>query len=291
MVIFNCIDTLRDPDEFRLTISGNHKIGYKEKCRRIAGDEKDLHGDVFFITNALLTSFYSYLSHLNTLRPTIKDVEAPLLDFYSKITTFKLIFDKPVPMDVLLPWQVNSLNTPLYSQEQLVYEGDVFAGMAFIDEVLNIRNKIQLWLNPIAIKTNQGNLKNILNLPDYETTKQLEVNTFLYRCKQLNIYPDFVDGKLIRSYDSSGVLPLCWAEIWFALENNIMAGVCPYCYSIYRFNPKGLTKAHCGKKECRTAYLKDKNGSHWEAERKTGRPSGRKPGRPKQNIKKRLIDK
>lgn len=282
MVIFNCSDKLRDLNEFRLTISGNKKIGYKERYRRIAGDEDDVHGDMFSITDALLTSFHSYLSEQNTFLPTIEEVETPLFDFYAMITPLKLRFDKPVPMDIMLPWQVNDLNTPLYSEEQIVFEGNAFAGTALINEVLQIRNKIQLWLNPIAIKTNQKRLKSILNLPDYEAKRQLEVNVFLHRCKQLNIYPRFVGEELVRSYESSGLLPLCWAEIWFALENNIMAGVCPYCYRVYQFHPQGLTKCHCGKKECKTAYLKEKNGPHWESDRKAiPKNQGRKPGRPK----------
>lgn len=151
------------------------------------------------------------------------------------------------------------------------------------------------WISLAAMKS-QPNFKQKKN-NFFGSTMFYGIDTAAYyfktRCEQLKISPiypfygepDPEKGRypLARYHLSRSLIALCWAEIWYAVEYEIKAGICPYCGAIFVYAKNNRLKYHCGETSCKTAYNKAVKGPHWEAERKFTRISGRKPGRPKKN--------
>lgn len=257
---------------FYSSINDGHKEGVKYRHEPL------------YLTGLLLRSCYKFtfsVASNNKANPP-KDVfphpskiNPVIAGFYKKVAreeiTPEMIPDEPVP------WGVET-DEPAPS---FLKEGSEFAkSVSFVREVKNLCKVVMSWLSPEALKNQRGDMAKLLN-PD-EAFIHKDLNSFFYyRCRQLIAIPEFYDGEIITRYESSGILPLCWAEIWHALENKIRAGVCPFCGSAY-INSPHKSKAHCGRSECKTAYLKEKNGPRWESERKTRKDPERKGilGRP-----------
>lgn len=115
------------------------------------------------------------------------------------------------------------------------------------------------------------------------------VNTgFFYgRSRELISYPQYLNGTLIKNFESNSLLALCWGEIWWALEKQeIKCSVCYYCGSVF-FPPKNnLRKATCGNKDCKKKHVIDQHGGleqykEWERDRHKKKNIGGKRGRPK----------
>ena len=85
-------------------------------------------------------------------------------------------------------------------------------------------------------------------------------------------------------YDSVGLLPLCWAEVYYSRVNNIRTRICPYCGKIFEVPLNNPWKHFCQDKVCKQAYVIEKHGGiegyrEWERTRK--KSTGGKRGRPK----------
>lgn len=122
------------------------------------------------------------------------------------------------------------------------------------------------------------------------------VECFLERCKHLYIrpelHPKLFNGQLVTLYTADELLPLAWAEVWYALGHHLRFGVCPFCSGIYPLPKHGPSKTFCGGRECHRAKLIQDHGGiegyrEWERVRKKKRKFGskRKVGRPKKPVK------
>jgi len=94
------------------------------------------------------------------------------------------------------------------------------------------------------------------------------------RAKEVRTMPAITEeGVLERVHQSKGLLPLAWMEIWYALDHDINAKVCPYCAKVFVPSPFHPRTAHCQGDECKKAYLIQQKGGiegyrKWERERK-----------------------
>jgi hypothetical protein len=94
------------------------------------------------------------------------------------------------------------------------------------------------------------------------------------RARQVVTAPSITkDETMIRTYESNGLLPLAWMEIWHALEHNIKYKVCPYCGRVFTPSPFHPQTKHCNGKDCRRINLITEKGGidgykEWEKERK-----------------------
>lgn len=78
----------------------------------------------------------------------------------------------------------------------------------------------------------------------------------------------YVRGNKIKSrcyYSSAGILPLVWAEIKFAIENDIFIRRCPSCDNYFALAKNAMKKLYCNDK-CRDKYRvqKDKQNPNYE---------------------------
>lgn len=96
------------------------------------------------------------------------------------------------------------------------------------------------------------------------------------RSTQVTTTPAIVNDTLARVHQSKGLLPLAWMEIWYALDHDIKARVCPYCAKVFIPSPFHPRTIHCQGDECKKTHLiKQKGGPDgyrkWERERKQKR--------------------
>ncbi len=117
----------------------------------------------------------------------------------------------------------------------------------------------------------------------------LAAEAFLYRCRQLQTRPEInselFNGQLTTLYESDTLLPLAWAEVWYALQNKLRFRVCPYCGKVFKLPNNAPFKSYCGDADCRQKYLIDYHGGleayrEWERVRKK-KLGGGKRGRPR----------
>lgn len=108
--------------------------------------------------------------------------------------------------------------------------------------------------------------------------------------KKVKTYPsfsnDYKTNKLVMAkiHESDNPIALCWSEIWYALEHQIKARICPYCGKVFRIPPNNPNTKHCQSYKCKKANNIEKMGGiekylEWDRERKK-RPKYRKRGRP-----------
>lgn len=191
-----------------------------------------------------------------------------LKTFYTNLLQSEAIIDAPVPQEAMFKFlnlQIMDddsdapkplLNTAQFTKSQLFrYE------IGFICEIINA------WFNPRFRKQYPGSLSfedhsSFLGEPSRET--------FYYRCEGLKTSPSILNGILITNLKSTGLLPLAWAEIWTAYQNDIRAGVCRYCGRVFYVPPNSQVKASCGDKKCKNEHNNQRNNTKYggEGERK-----------------------
>lgn len=230
------------------------------------------------LTSCLLNSCYKFILPTLSNSPDLPRFPHPskinqcLIEFYKALTGQEEIFDTPTPWEIYTEDPIPANN----KSDSAFHESVMFSY-----EILALSEAVRFWLSPTSIRSMKNSpVATLLNPVQRFSYKRFN-GFFYYRCNQLRMYPEFRDGKITTKYESLGILPLCWAEIWYALERKIRAGVCPYCGSVY-LNSKYKSKAHCVQSECKKYYLREKNGPGWEAARKSLRDPSRKgiPGRP-----------
>lgn len=161
-----------------------------------------------------------------------------------------------------------------------------FAIQSLLLEALAIIQVVNIWFNPKYLdkkrdffKENKvkSSLKEIQNAEVDMRSQTLASLFFHVRCRSLRFMPfwDVKTGKLCVQYDSDDVISLCWGEIWQALQQNILAGICPYCGKIYLYPANSHYKASCLSKECKNKSIIARQGSE-EAYRKYERDRKRK---------------
>jgi len=136
----------------------------------------------------------------------------------------------------------------------------------------------------------------LVEAPAGDLAEGFAVECFLERCKQLYARPEMhqelFNGQLVTVYITDTLLPLAWAEIWYALDHRLKFGVCPFCNGTYKIPVNAPWKGFCGEKECRKAKLINDHGGieeyrKWERKRKNERKyrtTKKKRGRPKKLV-------
>lgn len=233
--------------------------------------------NILFLTGALLRSFYKILSPNNfniTPLPSTEDTYSTLRNFYAEVTGQNEIVDEALPVDII---------TKVSFPENYKKDEDFYITVNFLMEVHTLLHAIRFWLHP---KEGQ-NIVSLLFKEPWLTRKY--TGFFQLRCSEFTTWPILSEGKFTRIYESHGILPLCWAEIWNAIERGVKAGLCPYCWDIYLYPPNNYQKAHCGRDKCKKAHIISQQGGkegyrEWERTRKN-MPEGtkRQRGRPKKD--------
>lgn len=232
----------------------------------------------FFLTSTLLKAAKDY-----KLTPFSTNYKDCLEKFYLNTIHEKYILDDPAPTKVILSPILTPESEELYivpeEDESKIYPWlkETSIVMDYSVEITQLYNYVAYVLSPEAVrKDEQSSIKALLS-PDLNTfQKKLATSILIYRCKQLHTYPEYFNNQLVRTYESTvGLFPLCWAEIWNAIENKIMAGVCPYCWSVYKIKSKGTIKKICGSEECKYLRQIENNGT-----KRTTKGTQEKPGRP-----------
>lgn len=133
----------------------------------------------------------------------------------------------------------------------------------------------------------------LFDAPTGDLAEGFAVECFLERCRQLYARPEMhqelFNGQLVTVYITDTLLPLAWAEIWYALDHRLKFGVCPFCNGVYEIPVNAPWKSFCGEKECRKAKVIQDHGGieeyrKWERKRKNERKyrtTKKKRGRPK----------
>lgn len=223
----------------------------------------------FFLTRGLLKNFHRLLS---PEKPDFSEAyfeafKASFKNFYLETTGSALILDKTVPIEFIAGDVSEGIkNNPIYDCVNLA------------SEIYTLKHAVHFWLHPKAGKKNTA------------PSTMGQVNDYLFlRSNDLLSFPMFVDGEIVKVYFSNGLLPLCWAEIWYAIDHKIKAGVCPYCWDIFIYPNNNYQKAHCGSPECKRAHIINQHGGEegyrkWESSRKKiSTEEKRKKGRPKKS--------
>jgi len=230
----------------------------------------------FFLTGTLLRHFYKLLSNKAeiTPMPSPEDVYAALKNFYMEVSGQPNILDKAIPIDFMI-------NDPI--PQSIRDNTELYESTNFIIEVYNFIQAIRFWLHPIEGKKTIAMLFNNPSL----TTKY--TGFFSARCREFKSWPILHEGQFRPVYESKGILPLCWAEVWHAIDHKIKTGLCPYCWDVFTYPSNNYQKAHCGRNECKKAHIIKQHGGEegyrkWESSRKIIPDiEKRKRGRPKKN--------
>lgn len=165
----------------------------------------------------------------------------------------------------------------------------------FLIEVRALRYAVRRWIHeregPYFHLTSFAAI--LFDAPPEDLAEGFAVECFLERCKQLSarpeLHPELFNGQLVTLYIADGLLPLVWAEIWYALDHYLKFGICPFCDGAYPLPKHAPFKTFCGGKECRKKKLIHDHGGieeyrKWERKRKNERKhrkDKRKVGRPK----------
>lgn len=142
-------------------------------------------------------------------------------------------------------------------------------------EVWFLRQIIRSWLNPRDIANSD-----ITFDPITKSKISFALNFHEYRHKQTTSDPIILGSHPAIRYTAPSLLPLCWEEVWYALEYKIAVGSCLECSEIYLYKPKHPNQAICGSEKCKYQRDKRKNGESVSAQNKKNRKQGRRPGRP-----------
>ncbi|KJS18543.1 MAG: hypothetical protein VR69_00145 [Peptococcaceae bacterium BRH_c4b] len=259
--------------EFLTTHPDNYSLEYEDYFSNSfsTGSPKT----TFFLTGTLLRHFYKLLSGKteNDPLPSPENVNAALKSFYTEATGQPDILDEPIRVDRMI-------NDPLPKSVQ--ENTELYKTTNFLIEVFQLTHAIRFWLHP---KHHKQHIQMLFEKPSH-TTKFTGI--FYYRCRELKSWPMLYKGKFEPVYESNGVLPLCWAEIWHAIDHNIKTGLCPYCWDVYTYPSNNYQKAHCGKSECKQAHIINQHGGikgyqEWERTRKQKSGNGKR-GRPKNSV-------
>lgn len=235
-----------------------------------------VHGGTLFLASELIRAFYPLIK--GQALPGKKEVWQALDVFTKNITGLPFIGDKPIKLKDLF-WERMFASVPEDMRDEAV----------ILAEVNSLSYAITNWL---------GNLET----PDlrldgwaffFSAPRSIAygfANYCLYhRSRQITTHPEthpeLFGGKLLRVHESRhGLLPLCWAEVWYCLEHKKRARVCPYCGKVFLPPPNNPKTAYCQGGPCRRAYLIEKHGGiegyrEWERTRK--KKSSGKRGRPR----------
>lgn len=236
--------------------------------------QKIIYGKNFILCSALFRNLYVIIEDVlrDGKMPAAAAVEDALRSFYREVNQDDEILDMPITAwnltSKMLYWLCGSDPEP---DEQ----GMVF----YFAEALGLYGLIVTWLDPWEVAGGQVNSKKWLGD---------EENNFFFRkrCRQFHVNPTVINKQFTFYHDSPGILPLCWAELLYALQKKQKASICLYCNNVYLFPSNNYQKCTCGQPACRKAYLINKHGgikgyNAWEAERKKN--SSGKRGRPRKS--------
>ncbi len=230
------------------------------------------HGKNFILCSALFRNLNGVINDVlrSGIMPAAPAIEDALHKFYREMTGDDEITDSPIP--------VNNLTNNLLYMLCGCNPGMDEPGMApFFSEALALYGLIVTWLDPREVAGGQAIAKKWLGDED---------NNFFFkqRCRQFHFNLTVIDETFTYYHDSTGLLPLCWAELLYALQNKQKASVCPFCQNVYLFPGNNYQKGNCGQRNCRKASLIHKHGGiegykAWETQRK--KSPGGKRGRPR----------
>ena len=218
-----------------------------------------------FVANALLTAFHGVSNN--------SQVEEAIYKFTSTVTG-KEVNECPV-------------NIPVW--EKLFPDKS-----PFLLEVSGLRHAVEWWLHKgHKPKVNINALFAVLfDGRDLDVREGLAVDALLFRSKQFYARPamsgnDLFDGELITLYAADSLIPLAWAEVWYAVEHRLPFGLCPFCSGIYLIPNSAPFKSFCGGSKCRREKIIQDHGGiegyrQWERDRKI-KNSGKR-GRPKKPV-------
>ena len=247
-------------------------------------DAKD--GVHLFICNYLMTEF----------RPIIADEASSIYESFEALNRFT----KHIASNLFSQEESVPIDDQMWKDLEVEGSSEHRTAAVYYCEALAMEYAINHWLG--ELKTPNLNMDGFMLLSNFTTFREEphfpsemlflpdEFSKYCIhqRSKQVTTHPEthsfMLSDKLYRVYESvHGLLPLCWMEIWYCLEHNIRARVCPYCgrvFKPYKTNPNTM---HCGDRNCkRLAFIKRKGGQEkyreWERNRKK-KPGGKR-GRP-----------
>jgi len=237
-------------------------------CRQ----QKVIHGRNFMLCSALFGNMNGIINDVlrNGKMPDVDTVEGALRSFYREVNKDDEITDRPISAG-------NLTANLFYLLCGCDPEADEPGMISFFSEALALYGLIVTWLDPREVAGGQVNAKKWLGDED---------NNFFFkqRCRQFHFNLTVIDETFTYYHDSTGLLPLCWAELLYALQNKQKASVCPFCQNVYLFPGNNYQKGNCGQRNCRKASLIHKHGGiegykAWETQRK--KSPGGKRGRPR----------
>lgn len=217
------------------------------------------------ITSLLIESFFSLIEQV--VPPTNDNYEAAK----NKIDTILGIKSNLSPTQ-WIEAPSDELRDPVNKKNKL--------NNKIIEEVSILRYAVINWVD----KQHTPSFNTISN-QDETTQKAL---MFMQLALMKSPIIPIIGGGIGRRHDSDGLIPLAWAEIWYALEKNIRARCCPYCGTVFILPPNNLRKTTCLRPPCKIKYEIDRHGGieayrEWERTRKIKRDpeKPKKAGRPK----------
>lgn len=189
--------------------------------------------------------------------PSPEQIKRCLRVFYRHSVGVDFILDQPVPFYAIS----NQSLHPFAEGSKEKEDTDI---LRLWLEIQNLFHGVRFWLDRNVLREYKDIMEVILN-PEYSSKR--EYGYFIERCKQLKIWPMFNKGVWGKEYQCYGVLPLCWAELWHALENRVSAGICPICWKVYIVKPRGTNRKTCGSKDCRKEYIAYDRGADYNSNR------------------------
>lgn len=223
--------------------------------------QKVIHGKNFMLCSALFGNMKEIINDIlrNEKMPNATAVEDALRSFYREVNQDDEITDKPISAG-------NFTANLFYLLCGCDPEKDEMGMIFLFAEVLSLYGLIVTWLEPREVAAGQANAKKWLGAED---------NNFFFkqRCRQFHFNPTVINKQFTYYHDSTGILPLCWAELLYAIHHKQKASVCPFCYNVYLFPGNNYQKGNCGQPACRKASLIHKHGGiesykAWQAERR-----------------------
>ncbi|MPM82693.1 hypothetical protein SDC9_129755 [bioreactor metagenome] len=227
-------------------------------------DKKYLSVNHLMITSALIESFYSFISE--NIRPTKESISE------ARLKLNDILGISPG----LVPHYPELLGDPVGTPEEILTY-----------EIFLLHFSVCHWID----LNTSPNFDNVVNPNDTEGNACMYMQNRIIQCPPV---PMFLSKEPTRVHEAQGnLLPLAWAEVWYAIENKVRARCCPYCGVVFLLPRNNPRKATCLKPSCKQRYEVDRHGGieayrEWERNRKKA-PSKRPPGRPKKaNLSKSL---
>ena len=264
-------------------------MGRKKSCFKSIFSNKTeegyrkVDGGSLLVTGTLFRNIFP-LAGTKAL-PSPGDTEKILRNFYLELTGNDTVWDSYIPHRKMF---FGYNDTTSFSRLEL-YEPYEYKYAMFGIEFYNMVETVLNWLEPQEVGSGHSQLSKEFRVRPFFFPEKETKHIFQYRCEELSYSPDiFESGKFTTLIKSPGLMSLCWAEIWHAVEHDIKAGVCPVCGDIYLFPKQNYRKAYCDRSKCLYLYNALRAGGldayrQQEAERKRikrGSVPGRKPGRP-----------